>query len=71
MAARAKTPLTIRLQKRRDAWERKVKIAYSHVESQKRLMKMYREESTGVLERYKKWLKDNNVEPIMDLGQYT
>jgi hypothetical protein len=62
--------ITVRLQKKRDAWERKVKLAFDHVESVKRTHNIYKVESTRVLERYQQWLQENKVEPILDLSQF-
>lgn len=61
----------IRKMKKRDAFESRVHTAYAHVKSLKENFHIYTEESTRVLEAYKKWLEENNMEPLMDLKQYT
>lgn len=57
-------------QKKRDAWERKVTLAYMHIESAKRNCNIFQVEGTRVLERYKEWLEKNDMEPLMDLNQF-
>jgi hypothetical protein len=70
MVAQEKTPLTIRDQKKRDAWERKVKVAYAHVQSQKNMHRIYQNDVNNTVKRYEEWLKRNNFEPLIDLNQY-
>ena len=70
MVAPVKTQLTINLQKKRDKWEKKIRIAYAHVESMKNNFNIYENEKTRILERYEKWLKENNVDPILDINSY-
>lgn len=70
MVAPVKTQLTIREQKRRESWERNVKIAYAHVESMKNNHRIYINEATNIKNRYVAWLKENRITPIMDLTQY-
>lgn len=60
---------SVQLQKKRDSWERRVRIAYAQLKSMKNNFHIYQEESTRVLERYKKWLEDHNVEPLMDFNE--
>lgn len=69
-AESAKIQMTIKLQKKRDSWEKKVRIAYAQAESMKNNFNIYRGECTNVLGRYKKWLKENNIDPLLDLTQY-
>ena len=70
MVAPVKAQMTINLQKRRDSWEKRVKIAYAHVESMRNNFNIYKNESTRILKRYEEWLEKNNVEPLLDLKQY-
>lgn len=68
MAETVKTQLTINLQKKRDSWERKVRIAKAQAVSMRNNFNIYENHSSSILKAYKKWLKDHNIEPLMDLN---
>lgn len=63
-------PPTIKLQRKRDSWEKKIKIAYAHVASLKNNFNIYKNESTRIKERYKEWLKKNDMDPLINFDDY-
>lgn len=62
--------MTIKAQKKRDSWERRVRIAFTQEESQRRLNRIYKQEASKVLREYEDWLKRNNYSPLIDLNLY-
>lgn len=70
MVAPVKTQLTIKEQKKRDAWERKIRIAHAHVQSMKNNFNIYKNERNLHVEGYQRWLKDNGIQPIIDINLY-
>jgi hypothetical protein len=63
-------PTNLKQFRKREGWESRIKIAYMQIESCKRNFNLYQVEGTKIVERYKKWLKENNIDPSIDLSKY-
>jgi hypothetical protein len=73
MAAQGKiqqTMCSLNTMKKRDRWEKQVRIAYAQLESMKANCRIYENESTRIIERYEKWLLDNKCFPLIDINYY-
>lgn len=62
--------INTRLQRKRDTWERKVVTAFLQKESMKRNFNVYESGANDILKAYEEWLKQNKVEPILDINRY-
>ena len=61
-------PPTIRMQKKRDAWERKVMISKAQAESSKKMCRMYENDFKVTVDKYKMWLDKYKIDPLMELN---
>ena len=70
MAVLTKTQPTINELKKRDAWEKKVRLAFHQREVWKREFDMYTKNYGDVCQRYERWLKRKGMEATFDINQY-
>ena len=62
---------SIRLLKARDRWENEVKIAFEQKKMQERIYRKYDQSCIDIVARYKRWLKERDIEPQINLNLYS
>lgn len=59
------------LLKKQEVWESKIRIAAEHERLIKNNFNLFHSDTQKVIERYKRWLDRNKMEPVINLNQYT